>query len=199
MHCIQLQYDFQFSACDSSPLPSQVSQGITLLCTVGKYQTDLWLHTQLSCPSRGSFCLPPQAFKHRILVSFSPHFRYLSRPFQTFPFQHFLRNSYAPNPGLPDSSAIDKDQRDDTRIEKEIWQQESEELELHFLFSTSFPGNLSELPVVIISQNTALGVTMAYGVVPPAPPTASSACVWEDATAVTGIWAGTMNATSQQT
>lgn len=166
MHRIQLQYDFRFSACDSSLLPPQVSHRITLFCTAEKKnQTNLWLQTQLSCLATGSLHLPSKAFKHRNLVSSSPHFKHLPRPFPTFPFQRSLRNSYTHCPAIArhSGSAIDKDQRGDRRMGKGIQQRETEKPELHFLFCSGFPGSLGELPAAAISQHPALGATMAYG------------------------------------
>lgn len=118
----------------------------------------------MSCLATGSFHLPPKAFKHRNLVSSSQHFKYLSRPFPTFPFQHSLRNSYTYCHAIVSrsGSAIHKDQRGDKRMGKGIQQRESEKPELHFLFCTGFPGNLGELPGATTSQNLALGATTAY-------------------------------------
>lgn len=84
---------------------------------------------------------------------------------QLFPFSVSLRNSYTHCPAIArhSGSAIDKDQRGDTRMGKGIQQWETEKPELRFLFCTGFPGSLGELPAAAISQHPALGATMAYG------------------------------------
>lgn len=149
----------------------------------------------------------PKAFKHRNMFSSSTHFKYLSWPFPTFPFQYSLRNSHIPCLAIArhSGSAIDKDQRSDTGIGKGIRQQKREKPELRFLLCTSSPGNPTSVNCWRLpSPKTQHLVDNSAWCLPSLPSPAQHphlgqpSCLWEDAVAVTNIWTDTMNATRDQ-